>query len=401
MKHLDIAIVGAGIGGLSAALALQRSGFRVRVYEQAARLTQVGAGLSLSPTAAHALNHLGLHQMLVDEAYAPEDQFIRHYQDGRPLLKANRGRALLEKYGERYYVIHRADLHDALARAVRQHDARAIRLDARCVGLEQRGGRVRLRFAAAGEGAGGEVDAGHVEADVVIGADGQRSVVRESLFGPGAPAFAGYIAWRGLVPIERVRGILLDPPSGIFIGPGHLVNRYPVSRRTQVNFVAFAERTAWTAEGWAIPSTVEELLAEFVGWHPDVLALMAATPPELLFKWGLFDRPELAAWGLGHVTLLGDAAHPVLPFLGHGAVLAIEDAVVLARAFEASHSIPEALHRYEQARKPRATFVLLESRKAVKRFHASNPEHYAVAANHRSADEGLGLFDYNPVTAEV
>jgi salicylate hydroxylase len=391
MDKLDIAIVGAGIGGLTATLALQRAGFQVKVYEQAPRLGQVGAGLSLSPTAVHGLNDLGLHQTLVDHAYAPEDQFIRHYQDGRRLMQVNRGRSLMEKYGERYYLIHRADLHAALAAAVRAHDPEAIRLDARCAGLETVGERVRIDFA----------DGAPAFADVVLGADGQRSVVRSAIFGPGAPEFAGYIAWRGLVPIEKVSGVLLDPPSGVFVGPGHMVNRYPVSRGTQLNFVAFAERSAWTEEGWSIPSTLEELLAEFADWHPDVRGFMAATPPELLFKWGLFDREPLAAWSAGPVGLLGDAAHPVLPFLGHGAVLAIEDGVVLARAFRAAGSVPEALRRYEASRRERATFVLLESRKAVRIFHAADPENYARATNQRSADEGLGLFDYNPVTATV
>jgi len=244
-------------------------------------------------------------------------------------------------------------------------------------------------------------DGRSVLAEAVIGADGQRSVVRSAIFGPGAPEFAGYIAWRGLVPMEKVSGTVLDPPSGVFVGPGHMVNRYPVSRGTQLNFVAFAERNAWTEEGWSIPSTLEELLGEFEGWHPDVRGFMAATPPELLFKWGLFDREPLASWSAGPVGLLGDAAHPVLPFLGHGAVLAIEDGVVLARAFSAASSVPEALQRYEKSRRERATFVLLESRKAVKIFHAADPENYSRATQNRSADEGLGLFDYNPVTATV
>jgi salicylate hydroxylase len=391
MKTLHIAIAGGGIGGLAAALALQRAGMRVSVYEQAARLGEIGAGLSLSPTAAHALNHLGLREALLSHAYLPEDQFIRHYRDGRQLMRTNRGRSLLEKYGERYYLIHRADLHEALALAVRANDPGSIHLDHRCVGLSQSDGRVRLRFAGGGS----------AEADVLVGADGQRSEVRSAIVGPGAPRFAGYIAWRGLVPRERVQGPLHDPPSGLFIGPGHMMNRYPVSGGRQINFVAFAERSEWTAEGWSIRSSVDELLAEFADWHPDVKALMAATPPELLFKWGLFDRDPIRSWSSGHVVLLGDAAHPVLPFLGHGAVLAIEDAVVLARAFEASAQVPEALQRYEAARRERANFVLLESRESVKLFHASDPDHYAQASGNRPADEGRGLFSYNPVTAPV
>lgn len=391
MKDLDIAVVGAGIGGLTAALALLRAGFRVTVYEQAPQLAEVGAGLSLSPTAVHGLNHLGLRESLAKHAYLPEDQAVRHYQDARPLVWINRGRSLLEKYGERYYLVHRADLHDALASAVRALAPGAIRLDHRCTDVAQAGERVSVEFA----------NGATARADVAIGADGSRSIVRQRLFGSLDPQYTGYIAWRGLVPMERVPEGILDPPSGIFIGPGHLVNRYPVRDRQLLNFVAFAERAEWTAEGWSIRSEVSELLKEFEGWHPDVRAFMAATPPELLFKWGLFDREPLASWSQGHIALLGDAAHPVLPFLGHGAVLAIEDGVVLARAFAQSASVPEALRRYEAARKARAAFVVLESRKAVKQFHAPKPETYATRTQGRAADEGLGLFAYNPVTVPV
>jgi salicylate hydroxylase len=199
-----------------------------------------------------------------------------------------------------------------------------------------------------------------------------------------------------LVPQE-----ILDPPSGIFLGPGHMVNRYPVRNGELLNFVAFAERQAWSEEGWSIRSTVEELLAEFAGWTPWVLRFMERAPPHLLFKWGLFDREPLSSWTRGRVTLLGDAAHPVLPFLGHGAVLAIEDGVVLARAFAASDAVPEALQRYEAARRERASFVVRESRKAGKQYHAPDTHTYTERTAGKAADEGIGLFSYNPVTQVV
>ncbi len=391
MKGLDIAIVGAGIGGLTAAIALQRAGFRVSVHEQAPELGEVGAGLSLSPTAAHALRFLGIGAALDAESYLPEDQAVRHYLDGRALQWINRGRTLLEKYGERYYLIHRADLHEALATAVRAHDPQAIRLGQRCVGVTQGGDQVQVAFE------GGAT----VTADAVIGADGSRSQVRRALFGDDGPKYTGYIAWRGIVPMERVPQRMLDPPSGIFVGPGHLVNRYPVRSGKLLNFVAFAEREAWEEEGWSIRSTVEELVREFEGWHPDVLGFLSAVPPELLFKWGLFDREPLKNWCLGRVGLLGDAAHPVLPFLGHGAVLAIEDATVLGRAFAESASVGEALARYQAARIPRASFVVHESRNAVKVFHSHEPEKYAQKTGGQAADERLGLFSYNPTTVPV
>lgn len=391
MKDSRIAIVGGGIGGLTAALALQRAGHRVNVYEQAPQLAEVGAGLSLSPSAAHALRYVGLGAALDSFAYLPEDQAVRHYQDGRALQWTNRGRTLQEKYGERYYLVHRADLHDALAAAVRANDPAAIQLDKRLASLVQNAGEARLTFA----------DGTSASADLVIGADGSRSQVRHALFGDSDPKYTGYIAWRGLVPMDRVPSSVLDPPSGIYVGPGHLVNRYPVRSGKTLNFVAFAERAAWTEEGWSIRSTVDELLQEFADWHPDVRTFLAAVPPELLYKWGLFDREPLTGWSSGRVTLLGDAAHPVLPFLGHGAVLAIEDAVVLARAVADAPGISEALARYEAARIPRASFVVRESRNAVKVFHSHEPENYARKTGGQAADERLGLFDYNPTTVSI
>ena len=391
MKNLNIALVGAGIGGLSAALALLRTGHRVKVYEQAPQLGEIGAGLSLSPTAAHALNWLGLHQMLENKAYKPEDQCVRHYQDARALSWINRGQALIDKYGERYYLIHRADLHDALATAVHAASADSIELNRRCIGVEQTATQVTIRFD----------DGKSVSCDVLIGADGSRSVVRGSVFGALEPQYTGYIAWRGLVPMEQVPPGIINPPSGIFVGPGHLVNRYPVRGGKLLNFVAFAERKAWAEEGWSIRSTVDELLADFAGWHEDVRTFMRATPPQQLFKWGLFDREPLTTWHRGRVTLLGDAAHPVLPFLGHGAVLAIEDGVIIGRAFAASSSIEEALARYEKARLPRASFVVLESREAGKQFHAQDPETYRERSGTQAADEGRGLFTYNPATQVI
>ena len=391
MKTLNIAIVGAGIGGLSAALALQREGFRPVVLEQAPVLAEVGAGLSLSPSAAHALNHLGLAGTLATKAYHPEDQCVRHYKDARPLSWINRGRSLVEKYGERYYLIHRADLHDALAAAVRANDPAAIELGRRCRRVGQDAGGVEIEFE----------DGSRRRFDALVGADGSRSIVRHEIFGALEPQYTGYIAWRGLVPMDLVPQEILDPPSGVFLGPGHLVNRYPVRGRQLLNFVAFAERKAWTEEGWSIRSTVEELLEEFTGWTPWVLRFMELVPPNQLFKWGLFDREPLGSWTQGRVTLLGDAAHPILPFLGHGAVLAIEDGVVLARAVAAADDLNEAFSRYERARMERAAFVVLESRKAGRMFHAPDTDTYHARTQGKPADEGIGLFSYNPVTQPV
>jgi len=396
VKSLNIGIIGAGIGGLAAALSLQRAGFRPRVLEQAPVLAEVGAGISLSPSAAHALNYLGLSETLRTKAYHPEDQCVRHYEDARPLSRINRGQSLIDKYGERYYLIHRADLHDALAAAVRANDPTAIELNRRCRQVRQNNSGqdssgVDVEFA----------DGSQQHFDALVGADGSRSIVRHEIFGPLEPQYTGYIAWRGLVPMSRVPPDILQPPSGVFLGPGHLVNRYPVRGGELLNFVAFAERKAWTEEGWSIRSTVEELLQEFTGWTPWVLRFMEQVPPDQLYKWGLFDREPLARWTEGRVTLMGDAAHPILPFLGHGAVLAIEDGLVLGRAIAAAATVEEAFARDEAARRERAAFVVLESRKAGKMFHAADTETYHERSKGKPADEGIGLFSYNPVTQVV
>ncbi len=358
MDHGEVVIIGAGIGGLAAGLGLQRAGFRVRIFEQAPQLGEAGAGLSVSPNGALGLHALGVFDAFRENAYAPDHQVVRHWQSGRMLAQVPRGERLEQTYGERYYVIHRAD-------------------------LEQDGAGVSVRF-----------DNGEWrQCDALIGADGVRSRVRSTLFGAEEVRFTGYVAWRGVVPIERVPLEALDPPGQVWIGPGHMINRYPVRGGRLLNFVAFAERSGWEEEGWSIPAEVDELAREFAGWHPHVTRIIEAVPQENLFKWALCARSALMRWVMGRAAVLGDAAHPLLPYLGQGAVMAIEDAVVLARAFRASADIPEALARYEGARVGRARLVVERSTLQVPRFHSSDPDsfHHDVPV-----DEALGLFRYNP-----
>ena len=319
MNSGDVIVVGAGIGGLAAALGLQRAGFKVRVYEQAPELGEVGAGLSISPNGALALKALGAFDAFRDVAYAPDYQVVRHYQTARVLAMVSRGDRLEQTYGERYYTVHRADIHKVLADAVRGNDADAIVTDHRCVDLEQDGSGVSVRFE----------NGQWARADAMIGADGVRSRVRSTLFGAEEVRFTGYVAWRGLVPMDAVPMESLDPPSQVFIGPGHLINRYPVSGGRLLNFVAFAEKSGWEEEGWSIPAAVSELAAEFKGWHPWVTKIIESVPEKNLFKWALCARSPLMRWVKGRTAVLGDAAHPILPYLGQGAVLALEDAVLL------------------------------------------------------------------------
>ena len=394
MRELKIVIVGAGIAGLTAARALQAFGFRPQVFEQATELGEVGAGLTISSNATHVLNAIGLADTLPVIGLRPDQGGVKHWRTGETMIEIMRGDEMLQRYGAAYYQVHRADLHDALAAQARAADPASLQLGQRFRSMVARGGRTTLTFESGVT----------VDADVVIGADGSRSAVRRALFGALEPRFTGFIAYRGLVarsalPTDAERPSLLRPSSCISIGPGHTFARYLIRGGNTVNFVGLAERDDWREEGWSIRSSVEELLREYAGWYEDLQIIIRAAPPDQLFKWALFDRDPLPTWTQGSTTLIGDAAHPMLPFLGQGAAMGIEDGMVLARAFAEADSIDSALARYEAARLERTTFVLEKSREAGHSYHSANPDTYR-GANHLSA-ESLGLMAYNATTVAI
>jgi len=389
MTSPRIAIIGAGIAGLTLARALQTCGFAPRVYEQATVLGEVGAGLTITPNASHVLHAIGLEPVLDNLGMRPDRGGVKDWRSGELLVEISRGNEMLLKYGAPYYQIHRADLHAALVKAVRDHDPAAIELGCEFRALHDVAGRVAVEFA----------DGRHLEADVLVGADGIRSKVRSQLFGDGQARFTGYVAFRGLVEHESLPSGIIDPTSCISTGPGRSFTRYLLRGGRLVNYVALTERADWQEEGWSIRASVGELLQEFAGWYDDIHTIIRATPETRLFKWALFDREPLPTWTQGHATLLGDAAHPMLPFLGQGAAMGIEDALVFARAFSAAGSIAEGLRRYEEARLERANWVMLESRKTAQNYHSGRRENF-VSGKHVSA-ESLGLMAYNPAAVAV
>ena len=385
---MRVVIVGAGMGGMTAALALQQAGIPVSVYEQAPELGEVGAGLTLAPNATCVYKHLGLEDALRDVGVAPQYSAVRHYETGEQLVSRERRDTLQEEYGSPYIQIHRADLHDALAEQVSNNDADCVHLDHSFERFEQNGAGVTVHFA----------NGARVEADALIGADGVRSEVRAQMFDPAPPKFTGHVAWRGLVPVKD----LAEPPtpdSGISIGPRRLFTRYYVRRRELINVVAFARKDGWEVESWSEHADMEELFEVFSGWNDEVTTLLHAMPHELCFKWALLGRDPLDSWIQGRVALLGDAAHPMLPFLGMGAATAIEDGLVLARAFAAADGPLEALTRYDAARRPRGNFIMEESAKRVSQLQGDHPESYTSDSERN--EESLGLFAYDAGTAEV
>jgi salicylate hydroxylase len=389
MRDLNIAIIGAGIAGLTAARALQLFGYRPIVFEQADALGEAGAGLTVTPNATHVLNALGLESVLEEIGMRPDRGGVKHWRTGELLVEISRGHEMREKYGAAYYQMHRADLHRELAARVTECDPGAIRTAHSLAGFRQEGTRVHMSFVQ-----------GHVAtADVMIGADGVRSRVRSQLFGVERPRFTGYVAYRGLVPFEALPDGVIEPTSCLSTGPHRSFTRYLIRGGQLVNFVGLTERQDWREEGWSIRADVQEMLDEYVDWYPDVRTIIRSTPEHGLFKWALFDREPLPKWTQGAVTLMGDAAHPMLPFLGQGAAMGIEDGMVLARAFAAASSIPEALRRYEEARLERANWVMLESRKTALNYHSGNDDNFRPG-RHVSA-ESLGLMSYNPAVIPV
>ena len=383
MKSSSVIVVGAGIGGLAAALGLLRAGQRVRVFEQVAELGEVGAGLSITPNAGKALVALGLGETLRRIGSRPPDGAIRHYATGEVLVTLAQDQSG-ERYGLPLYHVHRADLHDALAAAVRALDPACLVTGNALVGLGSRAGGVAARLR----------DGTVATADWLVGADGIHSATRVALFGPDRPNFTGYVAFRGLLPGPRVPPALLSPPLCMTVGPRRLLMRYPLRGGALVNIVAIAQRSAWTEEGWSVRATRDELLAEFADFEPHARDLLELVPPERLFKWGLFDRDPLPTWTRGRSTLLGDAAHAMPPFTGQGAVMALEDAAVLGRVAAAAADPDDALRRYEAARHPRVTAALVMSRARALTYFADDPAQQVRALGAGMA-ELRTLYDYD------
>ena len=354
---MRVLIAGAGIGGLTAALALLRRGIDAEVYEQAPQLKEVGAGLQLSANGSRVFFELGLAAELQAISCEAAGKEIRMWNTGESWKLFDLGAASVAQFGYPYFTVYRPDLLAVLEKAVRKLKPDAIRLGIKCTGFHQEEKQVTAQFENHPAATG----------DALVGADGVHSQIRQGLFGADRPDFTGVIAWRGVIPMERLPPHMVRMVGTNWVGPGGHVIHYPLRGGKLMNFVGALERADWQVESWSARGTTGELAADYAGWHDDVQALIRNIPSP--HKWALMTRPPLDRWTVGRVSLLGDACHSMVPFLAQGAVMAIEDGYILARCLR-QYGVPEGLSRYEGARRERTRRAVEGSAANIQRFHS-------------------------------
>lgn len=388
-----IAIAGAGIAGLTTALALLQQGLQVDVFEQASQLGELGAGLQISPNGSRVLLALGLGEALQSCVSQARGKEIRMWNTGQRWKLFDLGDDCLARFGAPYWMVHRGDLHRVLLDAFEARSDRPVRLNARVV--KARSTDVGVTFELN--------DGSRHSAAALLAADGVHSVLREQLLGEDKAQFTGLLAWRGLVPVARVSAHLQAQVGTNWVGPGAHVITYPVRGGALMNVVGIIEREGWRSESWTEPGTHAELLQDFGHWHADVRELMSAI--EQPFKWALLGRAPQTGWAQGNICLLGDAAHPTLPFLAQGANMAIEDAAVMARCLAADAAPAQALARFEKLRWQRTADIVNRSRDNAQRFHNPQLSDPAKAVDYVSSEwepEKVRrrydwLFEYDPL----
>jgi len=350
-KPLHVAIIGAGIGGLTAAACLRRVGIDVTILEQARGFTRLGAGIQQSPNSIRVLFALGLEQKLRAMAFQPDANDSRDYDTGKLTNSLPLGKEIEAHHGVPYFLMHRGDLHALLAQTVPPD---IIRLNHKLEGFDVRADGVHMRFA------NGET----FTADAMIGADGVHSVVRTAMHGAEAPTFTGRVAYRTVFPARLLNGLAVDPCVKWWGPDRHIVSYFVNPRRDELYFVTSTPEPDFAVESWSAKGDLATLRAAYDTFHPTVRGILAACPD--VHKWALVVREPLSHWTEGPVALLGDACHPMTPYMAQGASTSIEDAAVLSRCLDGvdRDGVADALKRFEKTR--------LERTAAIQRTSARN-----------------------------
>ncbi len=388
-----ILIAGAGIGGLTAGASLLQAGHDVTIFEQASELSEVGAGLQISANATHVLHHLGLRAPLAEVGVRPGAYVFRLHDTGEEIHRFALSDEHERLHGAPYYQLHRADVHTLLAAKVLELKPDAIRLNCRVTGFEESEDSVKLSLA----------DGTSVQGDLLVGADGLKSVICQQIVGKVPATYTGDAAWRITVPVECLPQNFMDQVMMVWMGPGRHVVTYYLRAGALVNFVGLVETDEVSEESWTAKFPWERFKADFAGWHADVQTIIRAADRDGCYRWSLHYRPAITNWSTRRATLLGDSVHPTLPYLAQGACMAIEDGAVLTRALDHAGSIPDALQLYQRNRIDRTVRIVNQSTANRALFHLRTVEEIraSFAQRDEGADRNSWLYSYNPITIDL
>ena len=389
----NVIIAGAGIGGLTAAACLLKKGFKVRLYEQAATLGEVGAGIQSSANAVKVLYDIGLRDELEKVAVRPQAFEFRRFDNGELMHRIPLGEQHEKANGAPYFHLHRADIHALLARKVYQLDPDCITLNAKAAGFEETADGVTLKLA----------DGSQIKGDVLIGADGIKSVIRSQILGDTPVSYTGDIAWRAVVPVERLPQGIMERISIVWCGPHKHAAMYYLRAGKLMNFVGLVEHEQGETESWTQKRPWEELKADFDGWHPIIQTVIDAIDKDSCYRYALNNRAPVSNWSTEKATLLGDSAHPTLPYMASGAAMAIEDAAVLARCLEDCVSVPDALQRYQRNRLERTARIVNESTESRGLYRIEDEDEMRQAFQQKNLTRARAewLYSYDPLTVPL
>jgi salicylate hydroxylase len=370
-----------------------KAGHDVEIYEQAPALGEIGAGIQVSANAMHVLRYLGLGPQIEKAGVKPEAYVFRLYNTGEVIQQFPLAARHEQQFGAPYTQMHRADFHEILAAKAREFKGDVINLDHRVTGFTENENGVELHFA----------NGASAKGDMLIAADGLKSAVRRQIAGDAPATYTGDAAWRVTVPIEKLPPNFLPKAMTVFIGGGGHAVCYYVRGGNLLNFVGVVETDDVQEESWTVKMPWEQLKADFKGWHPIIQAMLDNADKDQCFRWSLHNRPPVMTWSTDRATLLGDAAHPTLPYLAQGAVMSIEDGAVLTRALAMEETIPAALRRYERNRVERTAKVVNQSTANRRLFHLNTEEAIRAEFSKRNegADRNKWLYSYNPLTVEL
>jgi salicylate hydroxylase len=392
MAKPKILIAGAGIGGLTCASCLLKAGYDVDIYEQASALGEVGAGIQVSANAMHVLRHIGLGEAITRIGVQPKGYVFHLHDTGEIIQQFALAGEHERQHGAPYTQIHRADFHELLVAKAREFKADVIHLNHRVTGFTERNAGVELEFA----------NGTTARSDLLIGADGLKSVVRQQIVGEVPATYTGDAVWRIVVPVERLPPEFLDQVMSVFVGPGRHVVCYYIRGGALLNFVGTVEAEP-SEESWTLKLPWERLKADYVGWHHSIQTIIDLADKDECYRWSLYNRPPIRNWSTERATILGDAAHPTLPYLAQGAAMAIEDGAVLTRALDEAGSITQGLDLYQRNRVDRTARVVKQSTDNRRLFHLRSVEEIRQEFSRRNegADRNEWLYSYNPLTVTL